>query len=584
MSSTGVLRSRNPEDSQSQAGGDATSGSSMDSNAQTGLLAGDNPNEGQQHDVEQEANWRTNKSSIALLVFLYVLQGIPLGLAGSIPLILQQRNISYKGQATFSLVFWPFSLKLLWAPFVDGIYSRRMGRRKSWLVPTQYAIALLMIWLSFIVTHLIGDGESSVPQLVPLTGVFFALNMLAATQDIAVDGWALTMLDRRNVGYASTCNSVGQTAGYFLGNVVFLALESADFCNSYLRFEPSPTGIVTLDSFLLFWGFVFLVTTSLVWAFKAEKKELLLARRQSSDSEERGGDCDTVTRQLQGTEWTTEEYVQPEEADAPGILSSYRQLFYILKLKNIQSYILCTLFIKLGMSVADSMTGLKLIEYGVPKEKLAMLGVPVVPLQIVLPLIISRYTAGPRPLTVYMYAYVPRLLFGFVFAALIWWTRSFGQQNGAGHFPGYFYVAVVALYALHQVTVYSMFVAIMAWHSRISDPRVGGTYMTLLNTISNLAANWPGIVAMWFVDMLTVRECRSKESSQVLDAACPTANSEACKTAGGNCFALSDGYFYEMVISICLGAVWLYYFGKKLYSLQLANLSSWRLPSNLGQS
>jgi len=34
--------------------------------------------------------------------------------------------------------------------------------------------------------------------------VFLPLNFLAATQDIAVDGWALTMLSRKNVGYAST--------------------------------------------------------------------------------------------------------------------------------------------------------------------------------------------------------------------------------------------------------------------------------------------------------------------------------------------------------------------------------------------
>lgn len=66
-------------------------------------------------------------------------------------------------------------------------------------------------------------------------------------KDIAVDGWALTMLSRKNVGYASTCNSVGQTAGYFMGNVLFLALESADFCNQYLRIEPKDTGIVTLS-------------------------------------------------------------------------------------------------------------------------------------------------------------------------------------------------------------------------------------------------------------------------------------------------------------------------------------------------
>ncbi len=67
--------------------------------------------------------------NVLLLLFLYVLQGIPLGLAGSIPLILQSKSVSYKDQAFFSFVFWPFSLKLLWAPLVDALYFSRFGRR-----------------------------------------------------------------------------------------------------------------------------------------------------------------------------------------------------------------------------------------------------------------------------------------------------------------------------------------------------------------------------------------------------------------------------------------------------------------------
>lgn len=39
------------------------------------------------------------------------------------------------------------------------------------------------------------DGEGS-PNIPVLTVAFFLLNFLAATQDIAVDGWALTMLHR----------------------------------------------------------------------------------------------------------------------------------------------------------------------------------------------------------------------------------------------------------------------------------------------------------------------------------------------------------------------------------------------------
>lgn len=185
--------------------------------------------------------------NVALLLFLYVLQGIPLGLAGSIPLIMQSKNVSYKDQAFFSFVFWPFSLKLLWAPLVDSVYLQQFGRRKSWLVPTQYLLGLFMLYLSFTVDAMLQTDGQKGPDVIMLTAVFFLLAFLAATQDIAVDGWALTMLSKENVGYASTCNSVGQTAGYFLGNVLFLALESPDFCNKYLRFEPKDQGIVTLS-------------------------------------------------------------------------------------------------------------------------------------------------------------------------------------------------------------------------------------------------------------------------------------------------------------------------------------------------
>lgn len=72
---------------------------------------------------------RGELGNVLLLLFLYILQGIPLGLAGSIPLILQSKSVSYKDQAFFSFVFWPFSLKLFWAPLVDALYFSRFGRR-----------------------------------------------------------------------------------------------------------------------------------------------------------------------------------------------------------------------------------------------------------------------------------------------------------------------------------------------------------------------------------------------------------------------------------------------------------------------
>lgn len=73
-----------------------------------------------------------------------------------------------------------------------------------------------------------------------------------------------------------------------------------------------------------------------------------------------------------------------------------RKYFLSYKLKYFSVFIL-----QIGFSAADAVTGLKLVEEGVPKEHLALLAVPMVPLQIILPLIISKYTSGPRPLDVF---------------------------------------------------------------------------------------------------------------------------------------------------------------------------------------
>ncbi|CAO2612996.1 Acetyl-coenzyme A transporter 1 [Lemmus lemmus] len=479
-------------------------------------------------------SYRAELSSILLLLFLYVLQGIPLGLAGSIPLILQSKNVSYTDQAFFSFVFWPFSLKLLWAPLVDAVYFKNFGRRKSWLVPTQYILGLFMIYLSTQVDHLLGNTDGRTPDVVALTVAFFLFEFLAATQDIAVDGWALTMLSRENVGYASTCNSVGQTAGYFLGNVLFLALESADFCNKYLRFQPQPKGIVTLSDFLFFWGTVFLITTTLVALLKKENKEVSVVKEETQ-----------------------------------GITDTYKLLFAIIKMPAVLAFCLLILTSKIGFSAADAVTGLKLVEEGVPKEHLALLAVPMVPLQIVLPLIISKYTAGPQPLNIFYKAMPYRLLLGLEYALLVWWTPKVEHQGG---FPIYYYIIVLLSYALHQVTLYSMYVSIMAFNAKVSDPLIGGTYMTLLNTVSNLGGNWPSTVALWLVDPLTVKECvgASNQNCRTPDAI------ELCKKLGGSCVTALDGYYVESIICVFIGFGWWFFLGPKFKKLQDEGPSSWK--------
>lgn len=103
--------------------------------------------------------FRKDLHNIVLLVFLYFLQTIPIGLTGSLPYILSSKKISYADQGTFSLAFWPFSMKLLWAPIVDSVYFKKFGRRKSWLIPLQYFIGFYMILFSDYIKQLLDSNR-----------------------------------------------------------------------------------------------------------------------------------------------------------------------------------------------------------------------------------------------------------------------------------------------------------------------------------------------------------------------------------------------------------------------------------------
>ncbi len=78
-----------------------------------------------------------------------------------------------------------------------------------------------------------------------------------------------------------------------------------------------------------------------------------------------------------------------------------------------------------------------------------MLAVPLIPVQILLPVLVSRRTTGPRPMDVYLKAFLPRLLFGLVYAWLVWATPSFALEDGS--FPMSYYGLIIFIFVAHQV-------------------------------------------------------------------------------------------------------------------------------------
>jgi PAT family acetyl-CoA transporter-like MFS transporter 1 len=130
-----------------------------------------------------------DQRNFLLLVLLYFLQGIPMGLAmGSVPFLLKS-VVSYSSIGVFSLAAYPYSLKLLWSPIVDAVWTPKLGRRKSWILPIQCVSGISMLWLGSVVNKMMEyAGEKDSGGIWNFTFWWFALVFLCATQDIAVDG------------------------------------------------------------------------------------------------------------------------------------------------------------------------------------------------------------------------------------------------------------------------------------------------------------------------------------------------------------------------------------------------------------
>ncbi|KIV89329.1 hypothetical protein PV10_08905 [Exophiala mesophila] len=494
-----------------------------------------------------------DKRNFLLLVLLYFLQGIPMGLAaGSVPFLLKS-YLSYGQIGIFSLAIYPYSLKLLWSPIVDAVWSRRFGRRKSWITPIQTISGLSMIYLGGQIDDMMRKaGENDGSGVWGFTWWWFLLVFLCATQDIAVDGWAISLLSMQNMAYASTAQTVGLTAGSFLSHTVFLALQAPDFANAWFRSTPSEEGLLSLGGYMAFWGWVYLIVTVGLAFLKKEDKT--------------------------------------NERD--GIMEVYRSMWAVLKLPNILTIIIVHLIAKLGFVTNDAVTNLKLLDKGFGQANLALVVLIDFPFELSLGYYAGKWSTEYTPLRLWCWAFVARLV-AAVFAqiTIMIYPTDLGQAV-----PLWYLLTVIASHVYSTFMSTIMFVAASAFHARIADPAIGGTYMTLLATVSNLGGTFPKFFILKFVDMFTKATCLPTPDPAAFTKAHPNvppittafscaleADKNICIKGGGTCLMQRDGYYITNVIFVIIGAITFWaYIERKALALQGLPLRAWRVQGEGG--
>lgn len=137
-----------------------------------------------------------NKSPWWYVPSLYFQQGLPVIIIQQVSVLMYKKMGIANDQIGLwtSLIIWPWILKMLWAPFLD-IY----GKKRSWVIAMQVLItatlggaALAITTQSFLLITLI---------------IFFITAFFSATHDIALDGYYMLALSKKNQAFYSGIRS-----------------------------------------------------------------------------------------------------------------------------------------------------------------------------------------------------------------------------------------------------------------------------------------------------------------------------------------------------------------------------------------
>jgi MFS transporter, PAT family, beta-lactamase induction signal transducer AmpG len=155
------------------------------------------------------------KPRVLVIMFLGFSSGLPLALSGSTLLVwMTEAGVNLGTIGLFALVGTPYTIKFLWAPLIDALdvplLSRRFGRRRGWLLLSQFLLMAAIVFLG-----LCNPSVSPFPVAIGALLVATA----SATQDIVVDAFRVESLDESE----QAAGMASYVAAYRIGMLVSTA-------------------------------------------------------------------------------------------------------------------------------------------------------------------------------------------------------------------------------------------------------------------------------------------------------------------------------------------------------------------------
>ena len=154
------------------------------------------------------------KPRILAMLFLGFSAGLPILLIFStLSLWLREAGVERSAVTYFSWAALGYSFKFVWAPLVDKLplpfLHSLLGKRRSWLLVSQFMIITAMIWMAM-------NDPASTNGLSYMAVAAVMLGFSSATQDIVIDAWRIEAVESE----LQSLMSANYVAGYRIGMIV----------------------------------------------------------------------------------------------------------------------------------------------------------------------------------------------------------------------------------------------------------------------------------------------------------------------------------------------------------------------------
>lgn len=154
------------------------------------------------------------------MLFLGFSAGLPFPLTGfTMRQWMSEADVTLAAIGMTALVGLSYSFKFIWSPFIDWLappaFTRRLGRRRGWLLPIQVLLAIAIAVMGF-------TNPRIAPEITVLAAVCVAF--LSASQDIVIDAYRIERLAVEEQGAGLAAYIWGYRIALLVGNAGVLSM------------------------------------------------------------------------------------------------------------------------------------------------------------------------------------------------------------------------------------------------------------------------------------------------------------------------------------------------------------------------